>query len=164
MDDYVGPVFFTDRAKELNDKFYLILNEVVAKYPNYKINPDGLWKNKSKMAPEEITNFNAFNESMNKMKKLQNEYFLYYNNVTRESERLSVSGRDVDDKISVFNNKINTLTTKIKSLKASGYSAEGLLNDTQLTRNQLFFGNIFLFIVMSGGGYLYYKKMSSASS
>ena len=128
MDDYVGPVFFTDRAKELNDKFYLILNEVVAKYPNYKINPDGLWKNKSKMAPEEITNFNAFNESMNKMKKLQNEYFLYYNNVTRESERLSVSGRDVDDKISVFNNKINTLTTKIKSLKASGYSAEGLLN------------------------------------
>ena len=56
------------------------------------------------------------------------------------------------------------LTTRIQSLKASGYSAEGLLNDTQLTRNQLYFGNIFLFLVMSGTGYLYYKKMSSASS
>ena len=114
MDDYVGPVFFTDRAKELNDKFYLILNDVVAKYPNYKIKPDGLWKNRSKMSSEEITNFNAFNISMNKMKQLQTEYFLYYNNVTRESERLSVSGRDVDEKITVLNKSYKQITKKKK--------------------------------------------------
>ena len=44
----------------------------------------------------------------------------------------------------------------------SSQSAEGMLDDTQITRNQIFYGNIILFIIMVSGGYFYYKKVIKA--
>jgi len=38
---YAKPIFLTDTAKNLNDKFYLILNNLVATFTDAQINPKG---------------------------------------------------------------------------------------------------------------------------
>ena len=79
----------------------------------------------------------------------------------KESENLSKHGKDIDEKINEMEEKNKTLKAKLDSIKASSDSATGMLDDTQLTRNQLFVGNIFLFILLIGGGYVFYKKTNS---
>ena len=39
-DDYIPPVFLSDEARDLNDRFYLILNNLVASFPYAKMNPN----------------------------------------------------------------------------------------------------------------------------
>jgi hypothetical protein len=150
-DNYIAPSFFTVRAKELNDKFYVILPTIVNNYPNMRKNLNDATN----------TNTLAYNEGISQMKLLQSEYFLYKNDMLKESENLSKHGKDIDEKINEIEEKNKTLKAKLDSIKASSDSATGMLDDTQLTRNQLFVGNIFLFILLIGGGYVFYKKTNS---
>ena len=74
MGDIQPPAVLIDKAKYLNDKFYLILNEIVKTYPSSKFDPNA---NKA-----------AFDANMEKMKRLQNDYFLFKNDVTYASESI----------------------------------------------------------------------------
>jgi hypothetical protein len=146
---YVAPVFFTDKAKELNDKFYITLNNLVAAYPNAKYRSD------QAALQTDYTNF------MNEMHDLQSEYFLYRNDVLVASDTLSKKGQDLDREINTLNTQIQATKVKIDNLKNSGYSAEGMLDDKKLTRNQVFFGNMVLFLILSISAYMFYKKVLS---
>ena len=52
----------------------------------------------------------------------------------------------------------NSVQSQINNLAASSYSAEGMLDDAQITRNQLSYGNFVLFSIILGSCYIYYKK------
>ena len=155
-DDYIAPIFLTDKAKELNDRFYLKLNEIVKHFPKAKFKPDEPYiEDRSK------TNKLIYNEMMKNMMLLQNEYFVYKNDISRESQDLLKYINDLDSKILKLDSETNKLNNKLKELKGSSHSAEGLFDDAQITRNELLVGNIFLFIVISVGGFFGYKYIKS---
>jgi len=154
LDDYVAPVFLTDQAKNLNDKFYLILNNLVESYPAGKLMP-----NETSIIDNKKTNIQIYNDNMAQMMKLQNDYFIYKNSIVKSSEDLMKYVNSVDDQINVFEKENKILSGQIEELANSSHSAEGMLDDSQITRNQLFYGNIILFLIMAAGGYTYYKKV-----
>jgi hypothetical protein len=153
-DNYVPPVFLTNEARDLNDRFYLILNNLVASFPNAKFKPTDSQNNKSNKA--------IYDENMSQMLLLQNDYFMYRNQIIRESEELLKETKLIDDQINVLDKENKDLKNKLNDLASSSHSAEGMLDDAQITRNQLFYGNIVLFLIMVSGGFLYYKKVYSA--
>jgi len=146
MGDIQPPAVLIDKAKYLNDKFYLILNEIVKTYPSSKFDPNA---NKA-----------AFDANMEKMKRLQNDYFLFKNDVTYASESILKKIVEGDAEITLLENQNKILRFQLDNLKSSTYSAEGLFDDAQISRNELYVSNIIFFGVMCGGGYMYYKSMT----
>ena len=143
-----NPFDLTDKTKALNDRFYLILNKIVESYPSTKSNPND-------------SNFNKgiYNENMKKMEDLQNEYFLYKNEVMKMTENIQNDIIDGNDEINALEAQNKVLRIHYGSLKSSSYSAEGLFDDAQISRNQLLVSNTILFCIIAGGGFMYYKKM-----
>jgi hypothetical protein len=158
-DDYVAPVFLTDEARDLNDRFYLILNNLVKTFPSYKSDPRG-----ATYYDTSITNTQDYDNNMADMLSLQSDYFTYKNRVVYTSELLMKQVGDVDTQINVIDRENIVLKSKLGEMANSSRSAEGMLDDSQLTRNQLFYGNIVLFLFMMGGGYMYYKNVYKATS
>ena len=154
LDDYVAPVFLTDQAKNLNDEFYLLLNNLVESYPASKLKP-----NVTSVSDNTKTNLQIYNANMARMMKLQNDYFIYKNSIVKSSEDLMKYINSVDDQINTLDNENKMMRNKLEEMANSSHSAEGMLDDTQITRNQLFYGNIILFSIMAAGGYTYYKKV-----
>lgn len=153
-DNYVPYVFLTDEARDLNDSFYLILNKLVDTYTPAKQHPSTI----TNYDPT-ITNLQDYDNNMAAMMDLQSDYFLYKNSIVRASEALLLQVNTVDDQINVLDSTNQTLQSKLSDLASSGLSAEGMLDDSQLTRNQLFYGNVILFLFMVTSGYIYYKKV-----
>jgi len=149
------PAVLTDQAKALNDKFYLILNEMVKIYPSAQLQP----KNPSAYDYRK-TNEALYGVYMKQMLQLQNDYFLFKNNVVSASEKILKQVAASDKQINVLENQSKVLKKQYENLKSSSHSAEGLFDDAQITRNELLFSNFFLFGVMCGGGYLYYKSIA----
>ena len=158
-DDYIAPIFLTDKAKELNDGFYLKLNELVKQFPKAKLKP-----NEKYIEDISKTNKAAYETMMNNMLLLQNEYFVYKNDIARESQDLLTYINELDSKILKLDTETNKLNTKLNELKSSSYSAEGLFDDAQITRNELLFGNTIFFIVILVGGFIGYKYIKSSLS
>jgi hypothetical protein len=142
----VMPITLSNRSKELNDKFYLILNEIIKAYPSVKANG---------------ANSAAYELNMQNMEKLQNDYFLYKNQVITMSETVQKSITASDVQINSMENQSKVLKIQLTNLKDSSKSAEGLFDDAQITRNQLLTSNFVLFGIMVGGGYMYYKSIKA---
>ena len=68
-----NPFALTDKTRDLNDRFYLILDKIVKSYPS------------SKLQPNDNTLKSVYNESMAQMEKLQTEYFVYKNSIVKAS-------------------------------------------------------------------------------
>jgi hypothetical protein len=152
MGDMINSNLLTTKAKDLNDRFFLLLNEIVKVFPGAQLNP-------TKMAQydSERTNKEIYDYSINEMLKLQTEYFMFNNLVTKETNDIFTRLSDLDNNIRSTDTKNKELMTRLNDLKGSSYSAEGLFDDAQLTRNQILVGNIILFITISAGGYIGYN-------
>ena len=155
-DDYIAPIFLTDQAKALNDRFYLILNEIVKIFPEAKLNPT----QKSRYDRTK-TNKEIYDDNMKQMMKLQTDYFVYKNDVIMESEVILKKIVEIDVIIYIIDELNEALNEKLTELKSSSHSAEGLFDDTQITRNELFYGNILFFLLVSTGGFFVYKKIKA---
>lgn len=158
-DDYVPPVFLSDEARDLNDRFYLILHNIVDSYPRAKLKP-----NEGTIYDSSITNKTDYDNSMAQMLQLQSDYFTYRNSVVSNSETLLNQIAELDGEINTLDAQNAELQSQLSELANSGRSAEGMLDDSQLTRNQMFYGNIVLFLIMMTGGYLYYTKVYKAAT
>ena len=148
------PKVLIDKSKDLNDRFYLILNEVVKTYPSATLHPEvySKYDNRQKNNALYTSNLAALHE-------LQNEYFLYKNEVVRASQNMLQSVADMDAQITILENKNKVLNVEFDNLKSNSYSAEGLFDDAQITRNQLLISNFILFGVICSGGVMFYKKI-----
>jgi hypothetical protein len=156
LDKYVAPVFLTDQAKNLNDRFYLLLTNLVNSYPDSKLNPSLM----SETDPSR-TNIQVYNSNMADMMALQNEYFMYKNSIIKSSQELMAKVNSVDDQINVLDAENRQLSIELDELASSSHSSEGLLDDSQITRNQMLYGNIVLFVIIAAGGFIYYKKVTN---
>ncbi len=145
-----NPFALTENTKKLNDRFYILLNKIVESYPSTKINPN------------DKENLSAYSANMAKLENLQNEYFLYKNAVVMESEGIQKSIVDGNNEINALDGKNKVLRLQFENLKNSSDSAEGLFDDAQISRNQLWVSNFILFGIMAGGGFLYYKKLKTS--
>jgi hypothetical protein len=141
-----NPFALTDQTKNLNDRFYLLLNKIVNSYPSTKINPNDSMNN------------TIYATNMAKMEDLQNEYFLYKNSVVQASEAIQNAITDGNNEVNALEAQNKVLRIQFENLKTSSYSAEGLFDDAQISRNQLWVSNFILFGIMAGGGYMYYKS------
>lgn len=144
-----NPFALTDKTKELNDRFYILLNKIVESYPSTKINPG------------DTDRMSAYQANMAKMHNLQNDYFLYKNSVVLASEGIQKVIETGNNDINTLDGKIKVLRLQLEKLKTSSHSAEGLFDDAQISRNQLWVSNFILFGIMAGGGFLYYKKLKA---
>ena len=134
-----NPFALTDKTKDLNDRFYLIMDKIITSYPS------------TKLYPNDNANNNKYSDSMAKMQKLQNECFLYKN-----IQRSILGGNDT---INALEGQNKVLRVQYENLKSSASSAEGLFDDAQISRNQLLVSNVILFGIMAGGGFMYYKSL-----
>jgi hypothetical protein len=150
------PTVLIDKSKDLNDRFYLILNEVVKTYPSANLHPDV----RSKYDNTQKNNA-LYQSNLKALHALQSEYFLYKNQVVRASQHMLQSIQDMDSEITVLENKNKILNLQFENLKNNSYSAEGLFDDAQITRNQLLISNIIFFGVICGGGFMFYKKLKA---
>ena len=76
----------------------------------------------------------------------------------KNSDTLLDTVKNIDTNIDILETENKELKGQIDELANSARSAEGMLDDSQITRNQVFYGNIILFLILAGGGYIYYKK------
>lgn len=148
----VSPLALTDKTKDLNDRFYLILNEIVYNYPKTKLQPAGLMPTAEQ---------SAYNDNMTKMENLQNEYFMYKNEINRTNENLQSFIIKTNDSIDAIEAQNIILNVQYEELKNSSNSAIGLFDDAQISRNQLLVSNIIFFSIMVGCGYGYYKSLKA---
>ena len=145
-----NPFALTDKTKDLIDRFYLIMNKIIKSYPS------------TKLYPNDTANMSVYNDSMARMEKLQNEYFLYKNSIIKASEDIQRDIINSNDNINALEGQNKILKVQYENLKSSAYSAEGLFDDAQISRNQLLVGNFILFGLMAGGGFMYYKSLKNA--
>jgi hypothetical protein len=154
MSDVINSGLLTNKAKDLNDHFFLLLNEIVKIFPDAKMKPSMISKYDNSK-----TNKQLYEYSIGEMLKLQTEYFMFNNLVTNETNEMLKSVNELDTTIRNSDIKNKELLDKLNDLQSSTYSAEGLFDDAQLSRNQLLFGNVVLFLAISAGGYIGYKKI-----
>lgn len=148
------PVALTDQLKELNNRFYLILNELVKTYTLAKSKPNDI-------SPFNVsqTNKQLYDSNIAMMLALQNDYFLFKNTLVSASETMFGSINTANSEINVLESQNKVLQRELNNLQTSSYSAEGLFDDAQITRNQLLVSNWILFASMVIVGALYYKSL-----
>ena len=154
--DYVNPFIFKDKAKQLQDDFSIALNRLVEVYPRGRLYGNVMQTEIKK------TYSQSYQEAQNRILDLQEDYFLYKDDIIKSNQKLIKDMNEIDDKINKLDDENKILKNQSASLKGSSYSAEGMLDDSKITRNQILIGNIFLFIIVAGGGFVYYKKFVAA--
>ena len=152
------PAALTDQSKDLNDRFYLILNELVKTYTLAKSKPNDISPYNSAK-----TNEQAHAANLALMMTLQNDYFLYKNSVVSASEAMLDNINSANNEINVLESQNKILQLQLNNIQSSSYSAEGLFDDAQITRNQLLASNWILFAIMVSGGVLYYKSLKNSA-
>jgi len=158
MSNMIHSTLLNNKAKDLNDRFFLLLNEIVHIFPDAKIKPNIISKYDTSKTNKELYDF-----SIDEMLKLQTDYFMFNNLITKETNNMLKHLNGLDSSIRSTENKTKELLMKLNDLKSSSYSAEGLFDDAQLTRNQILIGNIVLFIVISVLGYIAYLNITQQS-
>lgn len=148
----LSPLALTDKTKDLNDRFYAVLNEITKKYPRTKLQS-------SDITP--TTEQKAYNENMVKMESLQNEYFMYKNDINHANSQIQSYITKTDDSIGALEAQNKILKVQYEELKNSSNSAKGLFDDAQISRNQLLVSNIIFFSIMVGCGFGYYKSIKA---
>jgi len=146
---HVSPFALTDKTKALNDKFYIIINEIARTYPTTR--------GKGTSDPSTV----VYNDNMAKLETLQNDYFLYKNEIIQASEKVQAYITNTNDGIMALEGQNKVLKLHYDNLKSSSHSAEGLFDDAKITRNQLLVSNVILFGIMAGCGYGYYKSLKT---
>ena len=82
-----SPSQFKQKIKELNQRYFLIIDEVVKTYPNYKI------KENNDMLQD------SYKKNLGNLQKLQAEFFLFKNNINKNTETLNDDIKQIDEKI-----------------------------------------------------------------
>ena len=141
----VDPDEYEKKLKELNDRYYLILDELITVYPKYK------------MSPEDSTYTSTYVTDKGNLTKLQKDLFLYKNNL---EQTITTVGKDilvVDKQIAILEKENGLLKKRLDSLKEGQNAAKLLLKNTVYLHNEDLVANILLGLVFIGSAYGCYK-------
>jgi hypothetical protein len=133
---------YTTQLNEINDGFYLIIDELVLLIPNYRTYPN---------LPTYAENYGA---ALQNFKEIQAEFFMLKNNIENDLQVIDNNIEIKNSQIGVLDAEINVLKDRLDSLINSNDAGEGLLTDTELLHNQKYVGNMILLITVLGLCYM----------
>ncbi len=134
------PSYFNQNIKELNQRYFLIIDEIVKTFPKYKSSP-------------KLNSFEEpYNKNINNLRNLQAEYFLLKNNLNKNTDELQKEIKQIDDVLYVLEEEIKVLTRELRDLNNSDNAASGMFTDSRNLYNIQFFGNTILFIIIFSMG------------
>jgi chromosome segregation ATPase len=142
---YKTPSYYENTIKELNQRYYLVLDEIVKLFP------------KQKMYPKYLAYSKPFTNDMTNLNKLQTDFFLFKNSLESDIESLDKDIKLTNEEIDNLEHENKKLSATLESLKNSNNASHGMLEDTKLLYNQQLFGNTLLFLILLGAGYKYLK-------
>lgn len=128
---------FTNKKKELNQRFFIIVDEVVKTYPNFKSNPDSPVKSE------------IYKKNISNLDKLQLDYFLFKNDLEKRVDNVHKEVKQIDDDIYELDEENKRLKRELALLVNGDNAAGGRLVDSRALYNIQFTGNIILFIIIA---------------
>jgi len=140
--------YYNRILKELNQNYYLVMNEYSQQYP------------KSKAHPEIKCFSKALEEDMDNLKSLQYDFFLFKNDLEKDIKTTSNEIYKADKMIAKLDKENIKLKGSLTRLSNASLGAEGMFNDSQATYNQSLLGNLYLTVgLFSVAAYLYKNRV-----
>lgn len=124
--------YYNKGLKELNQNYYLIINEYIRQYPRAKTYPDIKGYKK------------ALDEDMNNLKSIQSDFFMFKNDLEKDIKMTSRGIYKADKMITKLDIENAKLRASLSGLSQASAGATGMFNDAQAIYNQSLLGNIYL--------------------
>lgn len=139
---------YDDKLNEINDYFYLSINELRTVMSKYFTNP-------------EIDAYSVkYNRDIQNLNNAQQQLFLLKNDVEKSMSDYDANINQIDKQLKILDKGNNKLSKKLKSLIERNYGGKGMLVDTNILYTQKKYANyLFTGIIVCIGGY-YYKTRS----
>jgi hypothetical protein len=139
------PTHYNDISKELNQRYFLIIDEIIKIYPSYKANPN-------------FTEYeNNYKTNMDNLLNLQSEYFFLKNELNKDSELLQKEIKQIDETIYKLEQENKVLRKEFNGLGNTNNAAQGMLVDSTYLYNQQLTSNWLFLITMISLMYKYYR-------
>lgn len=133
---------YTKKLDEINDGFYLILDELVSLLPNYRTYPN-------------LTVYSEkYGKSLQNFKENQSDFFMLKNEMETDLDTIDKNIENKNSQINKLDLEIKLLKDKLDSLTNSNDAGEGMLTDTELLHNQKYTGNWILLGTILGLCYM----------
>ena len=133
---------YTKKLDEINDGFYLILDELVSLLPNYRTYPN-------------LTVYSEkYGKSLQNFKEKQYYFFMLKNEMETDLDTIDKNIENKNSQINKLDLEIKLLKDKLDSLTNSNDAGEGMLTDTELLHNQKYTGNWILLGTILGLCYM----------
>jgi hypothetical protein len=143
---YRPPSYYEKSIKDLNVRYYAVLESIANIFPKTKLHPDFPAYSK------------PFTKDMSTLNKLQTDFFLFRNDLESDMEHLDKDIRNVNDRIAHFEKENKELSVTLNSLLNSNNATYGMLHDSKLLYNQELTGNWLMFFILTGVVYKYYYE------
>lgn len=133
---------YTKKLTEINDGFYLILDQLVTLIPNYRTYPN-------------LTVYSEkYGKNLQNFKENQSDFFMLKNDMEIDLDIINKNIENKNSQINKLDLEIKLLKDKLDYLKNSNDAGEGMLTDTELMHNQKYTGNWILLITILGLCYM----------
>ena len=141
----VDPNEYKKQLKMLNDRYYLILDELITVYPKYK------------MKPEDSMYSDTYITDKGNLTKLQKDLFLYKNNLEQTMKTVGEDILVVDKQIMQLEKENSFFKKRLDSLKEGQNASKLLLKNTVYLHNEDLVAILLLGLVFMGSAYGCYK-------
>lgn len=133
---------YTKKLTEINDGFYLILDQLVTLIPNYRTYPN-------------LTVYSEkYGKNLQNFKENQSDFFMLKNDMEIDLDIINKNIENKNSQINKLDLEIKLLKDKLDYLNNSNDAGEGMLIDTELMHNQKYTGNWILLITILGLCYM----------
>lgn len=136
---------FVSVNKELNQRYNIIIGEIVKSYPSYKANPK----------------FNEYESSyktnLNNLQKLQADIFLLKNDLSKNINTTQKDITQIDEMLFKLEEENKILKQTLADYNNSNNAAHGMLTDSKTLYLQQLAGNWILFLSLGTAAYMVYK-------
>jgi len=140
------PAYFKNIYKDLNQRYFLIISEIVKSYPPYKVVP-------------KFNNYKAeYENNIENLQKLQEDIFLFKNKLGKATDALQEEIKQIDDTLYAIEEELKKLREEFAYLSNSDSAAHGMLVDSKTLYNQQLTGNWLFFVIVTGLGYTLFKS------
>lgn len=138
LGSYNPPTYYEKSLKELNKRYYLILDNIASLFP------------KNKLYPEFPGYAKPFTKEMSDLDKIQSDFVVFKTDLESDSDHMDKDIRLVNEEIAQLDKDNKMLKSKLALLTTSGDASVGMLQDTKLLYNQELSGNWLLFFILVG--------------
>jgi len=133
---------FNDTNKELNQRYNIIIGEIIKSYPSYKANP------------KFNTYQDRYNTNINNLQKLQADIFLLKNDLGKNIDTVQKNITNIDETLLKLEEENKVLRQQLNDLNNSDNAAHGMLTDSKTLYNHKLAGNWLMFLSLGTVAYM----------